>query len=823
MFGRSRSLLRSLGFGLGALGLSLGLCACQSDRERLAAHLEKASELAEQAAPGPDAALLELRNALVIEPQHVGVHNRIAEILNTQQRFSEAIFYYEEALHLDPENVSANSRLAQLLRDRDPDRAAKLVANALRADPTSAISYAARAELNLDRGDMEAAFADSQRAVELDPESSLIQWVLAETLFAQASDLRRTGKTVDPDQLDTGLLALDRYTELSGAADPWSALPHRARFLALLPQRRENALAAWRKTMDETAGKDVPEYVKLSAALAARDLARQWRIETLGEEAIERLVELQPQNMEYWDELASVRESLEGTGGETLLALLKSNPDNPEAHLRYAGYLRAVEGRRAAIAYLVKHAENDALRPDLLGALSELHDQAGETEDFDRILETLAEEYPWHHATLMVRGKAALQRGDADEASRQLGRLVAQGGSAESASLLASAESARRDHPATLKAISRAIEIDAGQIERLLPLRAHAYSQMGECERAVGPYTRLDRKNRLRPDERILFGRCLYDIGENARALQVLLVGIREGDPNNGALLEIASREEANPAYRVRIRRLLRAALERDPEDIRISTRLSAIDHQLGENELALSRLEGFRQKGPLPPETRLLRARLLAATGDLATARTELEELFQNRPDLKGILPVLLATLLELNDKPGTLAALERGERFGLLGAGRYLLFGTLLLEAGDQNEARRVLEKAVLSGSLSPEVLSQLALLYARENVDLEKAEYYAGRAVAESGESPESLDTLGFVLLERGQNQAAAQKLEEALEAAGPNDPASTAGTHYRLGVARQRLGQAELAQRHFARAHLLDPRIAVPGPADPKNEL
>jgi tetratricopeptide (TPR) repeat protein len=303
----------------------------------------------------------------------------------------------------------------------------------------------------------------------------------------------------------------------------------------------------------------------------------------------------------------------------------------------------------------------------------------------------------------------------------------------------------------------------------------------------------------------------------------VLLVGIREGDPHNGALLEIASREEANPAYRVRIRRLLRAALERDPEDIRIATRLSAVDHQLGENELALSRLEDFRQKGPLPPETRLLRARLLAATGDLATARTELEELFQNRPDLKGILPVLLATLLELNDKPGTLAALERGERFGLLGAGRYLLFGTLLLEAGDQNEARRVLEKAVLSGSLSPEVLSQLALLYARENVDLEKAEYYAGRAVAESGESSESLDTLGFVLLERGQNQAAAQKLEEALEAAGPNDPTSAAGTHYRLGVARQRLGQAELAQRHFARAHLLDPRIAVPGPADPKNEL
>ena len=795
------------------IAILAGFCgfSCDSDRERVASHMSRAERLALTDDPGPAAAVLELRNALLVEPGSADLNFRIAEILREQGDVSEAILYYEEALFLDPGFTGAAAQLSRLLSHRDPIRAGQLIEKTLAQHPNHAAALAVKAQLEADSGALKEALETARRSIRFDPELADAQWVLSQILIAGIQDDQRNETPVADSRYEGALHALGQFDRLSADSDPWSTLPERARLYGLWEGHEDPAEEAWKAILAETIDPEVPEYIEKRAVWLALELAQQWNRDDLRRESLERLVELEPENLSHWDEFAALRERLDGDGERILLDLLDSKPDDPEVYLRYAGYIRAVEGRDVALRYLQEHSENEILRPELLGALIELHEEAGEREDASFVLEALKDEYPYHPNTLIAESKRAMTAGDVARAASLLRRVAEGGGHPEALTLLAFAESSRRDYTATLDVIARAIETDPRQRQRLLPLRAHAYSQSGQCKRAVADFAALYVAKELNDHQKRLFGRCLYQIGRSDRGRQVLLHAMTLRDASIDTLLELARLEERDPKNPEQIRFMLENALAMEPENAQIVARLAALEHLAGDENRARERLESAEERGVRDPELRLIHARLLAESGNHSAARSELEELFRKQPHLPGLLPQLLSSLFALGDREAALAALERGERFKLLGPRRYVLYANLLSETGDRPGALRAYERAYQLGSRSPAVLIEIALLLAETGEQLDRAERLARTASESSQQDPDALDALGIVLLQKARYSAAAESFKQSLRFSAKRGRGPRASTHYRLGLALEAAGQPDAARTHFARAHALDENL------------
>ena len=212
-----------------------GFCgsSCDSGRQRVDSHVARAERLALSDDPGPAAAVLELRNALLIEPENADLNFRIAEILREQGDHSEAILYYEEALFLDPDYASAATQLSRLLSHREPVRAEQLIEKTLSDHPNHAAALAVKAQLAADAGSLVEALKAARRSIEADPELADGQWVFGQILSAGIEDDQRAGTPIAASRYEAVIQALQRFDQLNTQRDPWSALTERARLYGL--------------------------------------------------------------------------------------------------------------------------------------------------------------------------------------------------------------------------------------------------------------------------------------------------------------------------------------------------------------------------------------------------------------------------------------------------------------------------------------------------------------------------------------------------------------------------------------------------------------
>ncbi len=119
----------------------------------------------------------------------------------------------------------------------------------------------------------------------------------------------------------------------------------------------------------------------------------------------------------------------------------------------------------------------------------------------------------------------------------------------------------------------------------------------------------------------------------------------------------------------------------------------------------------------------------------------------------------------------------------------------------AGRVEEARALFEQAAEQGAEDPLLLNNLALVYAETGDP--RAEDYARRALELDPDSPQIIDTLGWVLTRSGARSEGLKHLREA-RARGGDDPSIA----YHLAVALHELGrrdEAEKTLREALRSH------------------
>jgi tetratricopeptide (TPR) repeat protein len=153
---RSLSLVHLLVIAGCAVGATT-LGSCRSAEEVSSDHVARADAYSSEGKP--DAALLELRQALQTNPASAEVCHRLAELLRSQGELADAAFFYHEATRLDPERVTDSLALAELARVADPEGALALIEAVLEREPGNIAALRFASELDIAAGRREGAIA----------------------------------------------------------------------------------------------------------------------------------------------------------------------------------------------------------------------------------------------------------------------------------------------------------------------------------------------------------------------------------------------------------------------------------------------------------------------------------------------------------------------------------------------------------------------------------------------------------------------------------------------------------------------------------------
>ncbi|MEM6677261.1 MAG: tetratricopeptide repeat protein [Pseudomonadota bacterium] len=198
------------------------LAACDSVEDRVADHFASAEELTE--AGEIDKAILEYRNAIRLQGDHVPSRLGIAFLLEEKGRLAEAVQHFQIAAENDLQNVPSRVRLAQyMLVTRNIDRALEFSEQAYALSPEEPDVLAVRSATAYQLGNKEFALELARTAVGIEPTHAAANVVLI-TERVESGELdeglsmTETVLAVHDEDLSLHLLRL-RLLELLGRED----------------------------------------------------------------------------------------------------------------------------------------------------------------------------------------------------------------------------------------------------------------------------------------------------------------------------------------------------------------------------------------------------------------------------------------------------------------------------------------------------------------------------------------------------------------------------------------------------------------------------
>ena len=797
--------LRGLALALaGALALSFG-AGCASDEEKRAQHLMRADDYA---ARGKDReALIELRNALKLDPQSPEINFEIGEVAERLGAYADAIYYYGEALRLRPDHSDAALAEARLQIGDDEERAETLIRDVLEREPENVQALMRLCDLELSRRKVKAATKAVRTALNAAPDDYRVHLQHGILQRAKVRNLLlRNGEA--PEEFSAGALeAFEKGISLMNDETPppvvVRAWLERARTYAGWAGHEKEAEEAFRKAA-EVADRWPERALRPEVYRATLEWAQGSTAPELQRWALEGLLEEAPGDYGAWVELARVEEAGGGSGLEVLERLMKERPADANAHAYYARALERKERHADAIAHLekaVEEVENEAI---VLGTLVDLHVGAGELEAAETVVKRMVADHPNAPNTQFAQGQTAHAAGRNEEALEVFGKMQGAFDNARVQILVSAGEARVGRVDKALAALNRAIDL-SGEAPPIALIRRRAHlqglqSDWGGVIRTLrGIANRLG--GRLNRDDVLLLVAALYETGRADDARRQLEGLLATGDPSAEAALEFARREgEKDPA---RVQKVLEEALARHPESRPVLAQLVRRDLAAERFDDALARVDASLAARPEDAGLALVRGQVLAAKGDLAEAAEWGQQALDRSPGMEGAAQFLANVMSRQGRIEEAIATLEAQARVGSLSVSGTMLLARLQAGQGNRERAIELFEAALARRSDLPQAKNDLAYLLLDKGVDTERAFTLAKEAQAALPESSLAADTLGVAYLRKGLPGPAVEQLRYALvlaDKAGEVRPVF----HYHLGIALRELGETDQARIEFEKA-------------------
>lgn len=763
--------------------------ACGTPEQRAETHIERGQEALSQGEIR--AALLEFESALKLRPDDAALYEQIGDVLfEDAEANEEALAYYQEANRLEPERLHSKMRVARLIAVNDPKRARALVDEEMRRNGRSPIVLRTRAHLALLDGQLDEALFAARDAVKYDDTSAPSWAQLGVVYLAKISARRRRGEDPGPTLHGLALGAFDKVEEAKGGAYPRARLEKARVFLSVGQPKQAKAQFLDAVNLAKQQG------IKAETKLAIRntiDFARRVGDGPLLRSMFRDLTELEPGNYAVWDSLAEAYDAFPGhTGEEIYLELLGRDPKAATVHVLYAGWLIRHERADDAVAQLENARDQgvDALVLD--EALVRLSLMRGDLARARAVWVEMAEEDAKARPTRFAEAQVALAENRLDDAITILEALSREEPQYETERMLALALQRRGDLHEARIAVDRAIRLAPPPKAAALRLRARIDVDSEAWRSAVSVYeSLLEKLQPLTPSEQADYALALRRAGRVEESRAVLEQALARPPLRPHVALVFAELEgETQPK---RSYRLLKRVHGMAPMQLDVLERLTRLDLDRGRPGAAYKRLDRLVEKRLAGPAILLLRARTLAALGELPAAEADVLRAFEADPALPGAIDLLY----QLYAAQGKLAearhSFEEADAAGVLHAGARRLLARLYREDGENARARETLERVVAEAPELWAARSDLAFLLASSGSELDRALELAREAHAEARGEPYALDVLGWVELQSGRPELALRHFDAAIRTADRGANGATPTLHYHRGMALRALGR------------------------------
>ena len=782
------------------LGLCLALPGCRSKEAKYDYHFGRAKDY-EQGGKVEEA-LIEYRNALQAKPTDAEVNFRIAELLARQGKFTDAVFFYNETLRLDAARDDAALAEAKLLLFDDPQRAGKLIDGVIEHDPANWRGYHRRSELDLAKGDADGALTAALTAVQLAPKEGLAYYQLGVVHQARVRALRVAGKPVPDEVYQAALDAFEKADQAYGGNV--MARLQRMKVYASWEGHRKEASQEARDAIELAKQKGVPAE-RAGAARTALDFAGAIGDDDLRAAALDELVAADPGALDAWEELARRADAKDGSGEQVYQRLLQARPKDVRAHIRYATYLLQRGRVDEGFAYLGKVADQGIDPPVALDALVRLELNAGKIDAAREVVARLEREHADAPETVLARSRLALFERRPEDAASSLRKLVGRTESGEAQRLLAVAEFQSGHLPAATAAVDRALTLGTDVPAETLRLKILIESAARDWTATLQTLQQLGQSGPLAPDMSLVLAQTLYEVKRPADGRRVLEGLQNEPSVATAAAVEFARREGASDPDASK--RYLEAALARSPGSPVLVGELTRLDLGRGDSAGALKRLDAALAGSEPDPGLLLMRAQVRMALHQLEGAQEDAQRAVERDPHTPGAFDLLIGIYSARGKLDEAVKSLQEADKAGTLQAGPRALLGRILLSRGDSVAAKPLLEQALAERPDLADAKNDLAYLLARDGTDLDRALQLAQEAQQALPNVPEVADTLGYVYLRKGLNEAAIEQFRFAIDLSEQAKRPQAALEHH-LGLALRAAGRNEEAAAAFEKALAID---------------
>jgi len=727
--------------------------------------------------------LAPLRELLEREPNHAEANYRLGLALVNTGRSTAAVFPLKRAAADDAMARQAGLLLAStFMQMRNFEEAVAAADGVLQRDPENEAALLVRTQAALGANDAAAALSSAERLVALQPEDPGYKSL-------QAGSLMSLGKLDEAEKVLVAIEGVPWANDPSGAGKTCLVL---ANFYGRFRASPERAAAKVKECLERYP--DDPALPPL-AADSYDQVGRPEAAMALMRQALEKAPDDQGLRL-----VLAKRMMTEGDrqGGEQMMEETARTSGNPKSWLNLAGVRRtggdpagALRALDEALALTPGSEEYKFARADVLMDL----------QRFDEV-EPIAAQLEEATFARILRGRLALERGKPQEALAQLGPAIEQWPTNAGARVLAArAAYELGDETRALSELREATRSEPGETDAAL-LLARFYYARGNYDQAIEFALRHTQKRGTAAPAAHQIGIWAHTAKGNFESAHRFVDDLRKnksGDFAGVALAEEARlvAREKNPDAALRLLREQSAQLG-DPAYEPALRTLVEFEVAAGQARQASEFVDSLAAKRPDSAALQALRGDLQFSAGNPSGAAAAYENALRLDPRSAVALAGQARLALAQGRTADAVALFDRAAAAATANAPYDYEAAQALLARGDTAGARQRLDKLV---RLHPEhggAANDLAWLLAAQREDLDRALLLAESA-SQLLPGPEVLDTLGFVRLARGENDAAAAAFQKAL-ALQPD----YATARYHLGLALAQKGDRNAARDAFRNA-------------------